>query len=87
VYKNDGKKVYYPFDPPPYIDGVRINSPHYLAQVSPGRFETLSDNDIDKMAVHKNVLEHNLIIIFQQKPSQTTFGIFLNGLFCNLYKL
>ena len=26
VYKNDGKKVYYPFDPPPYIDGVRINS-------------------------------------------------------------
>ena len=33
VYKNDGKKVYYPFDPPPYIDGVRINSPHYLAQV------------------------------------------------------
>jgi calpain-7 len=33
VYKNDGKKVYYPFDPPPFIDGVRINSPHYLAQV------------------------------------------------------
>ena len=32
VYKNDGKKVYYPFDPPPYIDGVRINSPHYLCQ-------------------------------------------------------
>ena len=32
VYKNDGKKVYYPFDPPPYIDGIRINSPHYLCQ-------------------------------------------------------
>ncbi len=32
VYKNDGKKVFYPFDPPPYIDGVRINSPHYLCQ-------------------------------------------------------
>ena len=23
VYKNNGKRVYYPFDPPPYIDGVR----------------------------------------------------------------
>ena len=34
VYKNDGKKVYYPFDPPPYIDGVRINSPHYLCQTT-----------------------------------------------------
>ena len=33
VYKNDGKRVYYPFDPPPYIDGVRINSPHYLCQM------------------------------------------------------
>lgn len=32
VYKNEGKKVYYPFDPPPFIDGVRINSPHYLCQ-------------------------------------------------------
>lgn len=33
VYKSDGRKVYYPFDPPPYIDGVRINSPHYLCQM------------------------------------------------------
>ena len=32
VYKNNGKRVYYPNDPPPYIDGVRINSPHYLCQ-------------------------------------------------------
>ncbi|KAM4600546.1 calpain-7 isoform 1-T1 [Polymixia lowei] len=33
VYKTDGKKVYYPADPPPYIDGIRINSPHYLTKV------------------------------------------------------
>ncbi|KAF7284586.1 hypothetical protein GWI33_021868 [Rhynchophorus ferrugineus] len=32
VYKN-GKKVYYPYDPPPYIDGIKINSPHYLCKI------------------------------------------------------
>ncbi|XP_029445211.1 calpain-7 [Rhinatrema bivittatum] len=39
VYKTDGKKVFYPTDPPPYIDGIRINSPHYLTKMkltSPG---------------------------------------------------
>jgi len=33
VYKNNGKRVYYPYDPPPYIDGTRINSPHYLCKI------------------------------------------------------
>ncbi|XP_014222841.1 calpain-7-like [Trichogramma pretiosum] len=33
VYKNNGKRVYYPHDPPPFIDGVRINSPHYLCKI------------------------------------------------------
>ncbi|XP_021414479.2 calpain-7 [Oncorhynchus mykiss] len=33
VYKTEGKKVYYPADPPPYIDGIRINSPHYLTKM------------------------------------------------------
>ncbi|XP_043462564.1 calpain-7-like [Leptopilina heterotoma] len=36
VYKNSGKRVYYPHDPPPYIDGVRINSPHYLCKIKLG---------------------------------------------------
>ena len=34
VYKTEGRLVYYPHDPPPYIDGIRINSPHYLTKVS-----------------------------------------------------
>ena len=25
----------FPVDPPPYIDGVRINSPHYLCKITP----------------------------------------------------
>lgn len=33
IYKNAGKRVYYPHDPPPFIDGVRINSPHYLTKI------------------------------------------------------
>ncbi|XP_055947914.1 calpain-7-like [Argiope bruennichi] len=33
VYKNEGHKVYIPDDPEPYIDGVRINSPHYLCKM------------------------------------------------------
>lgn len=33
VYKNDGRRVYYPYDPAPFIDGVRINSPHYLCKI------------------------------------------------------
>ncbi|XP_067649573.1 calpain-7-like [Haliotis asinina] len=33
VYKTGGKRVFYPYDPPPYKDGVRINSPHYLCKL------------------------------------------------------
>ncbi|XP_026327354.1 calpain-7-like [Hyposmocoma kahamanoa] len=36
VYKHGGRRVYYPYDPPPYIDGIRINSPHYLCKVIVG---------------------------------------------------
>ncbi|CAG7822210.1 unnamed protein product [Allacma fusca] len=39
VYDTNGKKIYFPYDPPPLIDGVRINSPHYLCRIkvdSPG---------------------------------------------------
>lgn len=33
VYKSEGKKVFYPYSPPPYKDGVRINTPHYLCKM------------------------------------------------------
>ncbi|THD23623.1 putative cytosolic ca2+-dependent cysteine protease calpain [Fasciola hepatica] len=34
VYKNiETRKVYYPYDPEPYRDSVRINSPHCLVQL------------------------------------------------------
>ncbi|CAG4940491.1 unnamed protein product [Parnassius apollo] len=36
VYKNNGRRVYYPYDPPPHIDGIRINSPHYLCKIITG---------------------------------------------------
>ncbi|GAV02710.1 hypothetical protein RvY_13240-2 [Ramazzottius varieornatus] len=33
VFKVEGKRVFYPYDPPPFIDGVRINSPLYLCKM------------------------------------------------------
>uniref|UniRef100_A0A336MHP3 CSON001666 protein n=1 Tax=Culicoides sonorensis TaxID=179676 RepID=A0A336MHP3_CULSO len=33
VYKTNGNRVYYPYDPEPYIDGIRTNSPHYLCKI------------------------------------------------------
>ncbi|XP_033331848.2 calpain-7 [Megalopta genalis] len=40
VYKNEGRRVYYPHDPPPYVKGVKINSPHYLCKI---KLDTQSD--------------------------------------------
>lgn len=34
VYNHkNGKRVYYPYDPHPFLDGIRINSPHYLCKI------------------------------------------------------
>lgn len=32
-HHKNGKRIYYPHDPAPYIDGIRINSPHYLCKI------------------------------------------------------
>ena len=31
--KKGGKRVYYPMEPEPYKEGIRINSPHYLVKL------------------------------------------------------
>jgi len=65
VYKNDGKKVYYPFDPPPYIDGVRINSPHYLCKV------TVGPNTPRKMTLVVSQYEKSTTIYFTLRVYST----------------
>lgn len=55
VYDTDGRRIFYPYEPPPMIDGVRINSPHYLCKIrvrgattTPKRF-TLVISQYEKM--------------------------------------
>ncbi|GAB6032708.1 calpain 7, variant 2 [Chamberlinius hualienensis] len=60
VYKNEGKKVYYPYDPAPYIDGTRINSPHYLCKM-------LLDNS--------SSLKYTLVVSQYEKTSTIKFTL------------
>lgn len=58
VYKNEGKKVYYPHSPSPYIDGVRINSPHYLTKIQVPAAKTSSNRFtlvVSQYEKHKNI--------------------------------
>ena len=66
VYKNDGRKVYYPYDPPPFIDGVRINSPHYLTKIILDRGE-----NIRKFTVVVSQFEKTSTIYFTVKAFST----------------
>ncbi|XP_037084848.1 LOW QUALITY PROTEIN: calpain-7-like [Pollicipes pollicipes] len=34
VYRTDGRRVFYPNEPEPYMEGGRINSPHYLCKLT-----------------------------------------------------
>ncbi|KAI5646650.1 calpain family cysteine protease domain-containing protein [Phthorimaea operculella] len=57
VYKTGGRRVYYPYEPAPYIDGVRINSPHYLCKI------IVSENSADKYT----------LVVSQYEKSRTIF--------------
>ncbi|XP_039753508.1 calpain-7-like isoform X2 [Pararge aegeria] len=56
VYKG-GNRIYYPYDPPPFIDGVRINSPHYMC----------------KLAVGPNSYRKYTLVVSQYEKSRTIF--------------
>ncbi|KAG8572807.1 hypothetical protein GDO81_012170 [Engystomops pustulosus] len=85
VYKNDGKKVYYPADPAPYIDGIRINSPHYLTKIpltSPGTHTfTLVVSQYEK----QNTIHYTLRVYaackftFSKIPTPYTINRRING--------
>ncbi|KAK4293591.1 hypothetical protein Pmani_033716 [Petrolisthes manimaculis] len=65
VYKTGGKKVFYPFDPAPYIDGVRINSPHYLCKM------VLKEPDTHKFTLVVSQYEKHLTIHYSLRVFAT----------------
>ncbi|NXC17412.1 CAN7 protein, partial [Corythaeola cristata] len=85
VYKTDGKKVYYPADPPPYIDGIRINSPHYLTKIkltSPGPHTfTLVVSQYEKQnTIHYTIRVYSLCkFTFSKIPTPYTISKRVNG--------
>ncbi|XP_035307190.1 calpain-7 isoform X2 [Cricetulus griseus] len=85
VYKTDGKKVYYPADPPPYIDGIRINSPHYLTKIkltTPGTHTfTLVVSQYEKQnTIHYTVRVYSACsFTFSKIPSPYTLSKRING--------
>uniref|UniRef100_A0A8C7A7L6 Calpain 7 n=1 Tax=Neovison vison TaxID=452646 RepID=A0A8C7A7L6_NEOVI len=85
VYKTDGKKVYYPGDPPPYIDGIRINSPHYLTKIkltTPGTHTfTLVVSQYEKQnTIHYTVRVYSACsFTFSKIPSPYTLSKQING--------
>nr|XP_020028672.1 calpain-7 isoform X2 [Castor canadensis] len=85
VYKTDGKKVYYPADPPPYIDGIRINSPHYLTKIkltAPGTHTfTLVVSQYEKQnTIHYTVRVYSACsFTFSKIPSPYILSKRING--------
>ncbi|XP_050794327.1 calpain-7 isoform X4 [Gopherus flavomarginatus] len=85
VYKTDGKKVYYPTDPAPYIDGIRINSPHYLTKIaltSPGSHTfTLVVSQYEKQnTIHYTVRVYSVCkFTFSKIPTPYTISKRVNG--------
>lgn len=79
------KKVYYPADPAPYIDGIRINSPHYLTKIpltTPGTHTfTLVVSQYEK----QNTIHYTLRVYaackftFSKIPTPYTINKRING--------
>ncbi|KAJ2948894.1 hypothetical protein O0L34_g5826 [Tuta absoluta] len=65
VYKTGGRRVYYPYEPAPYIDGVRINSPHYLCKI------IVSDNSADKYTLVVSQYEKSRTILYTLRAYAT----------------
>ncbi|XP_061229137.1 calpain-7 isoform X1 [Neopsephotus bourkii] len=85
VYKTDGKKVYYPASPPPYIDGIRINSPHYLTKIkltTPGPYTfTLVVSQYEKQnTIHYTIRVYSMCkFTFSKIPTPYTISKRVNG--------
>ncbi|PIO26929.1 hypothetical protein AB205_0008640, partial [Aquarana catesbeiana] len=84
VYKNDGKKVYYPADPAPYIDGIRINSPHYLTKIpltTPGTHTfTLVVSQYEKQnTIHYTLRSQSSIVVHITKSELKKQTLFRTG--------
>uniref|UniRef100_A0A8C5PQQ8 Calpain 7 n=1 Tax=Leptobrachium leishanense TaxID=445787 RepID=A0A8C5PQQ8_9ANUR len=83
--KTDGRKIYYPAEPAPYIDGIRINSPHYLTKMtltSPGTHTfTLVVSQYEK----QNTIHYTLRVYagskftFSKIPTPYTINKRING--------
>lgn len=64
VYKN-GRRVYYPYDPEPYKDGIRINSPHYLCEL------LIGDNSADRYTLVVSQYEKSKTIYYTLRAYAT----------------
>ncbi|PSN42084.1 Calpain-7 [Blattella germanica] len=74
VYKNDGRRVYYPNDPPPFIDGVRINSPHYLSGGCGNHPTTYHNNPRYQMKL-ESYHTNNQILLDLKGPKKYQIGL------------
>lgn len=86
VYNHkSGKRVYYPHDPAPFLDSIRINSPHYLCKIrldpSQDRKYTLVVSQYEKTATIFYTLRAYARIPFELKAINSNWAtnIQVNG--------
>lgn len=86
VYNHkNGKRVYYPHDPAPFLDSIRINSPHYLCKIrldpSQDRKYTLVVSQYEKTATIFYTLRAYARVPFELKAINSSWAtnIQVNG--------